>query len=70
MAFSSALAQNVTTEEKVEYSNDKYRVETNRFRSNWFVRVGAGGLFYWGDHDRQCNFGDHIAPAFDVAVGK
>ena len=34
MAFSSALAQNVTTEEKVEYSNDKYRVETNRFRSN------------------------------------
>lgn len=71
MALCPAFAQtSTTTEEKIEYSTDKYKVETNRFRSNWFVSVGAGGQVYFGDHDRQCKFGDRIAPALDIAVGK
>lgn len=71
LALCSAFAQtNVTVEEKVEYSTDKYKVETNHFWNNWFVSVGAGGQVYFGDHDRQCSFGDRIAPALDVAVGK
>lgn len=39
-------------------------------RCNWFISAGAGPQVYFGDHDRQCRFGDRIAPALDVAVGK
>lgn len=70
VALCPALAQTSRVEEKVEYSTDKYKVETNRFWSNWFVSVGGGGQIYFGDHDRQCDFGDRIAPALDVNVGK
>lgn len=70
MALCPAFAQTSTVEEKVEYSTDKYKVETNRFWNNWFVSLGAGGQVYFGDHDKQCSFGDRIAPAVDVAVGK
>lgn len=57
-------------EEVVEYSTDKYKVETNHFWNNWFVSVGGGAQIYFGDHDKQCDFGDRLAPAFDIAVGK
>ena len=49
---------------------DKYKVETNRFWSNWFVSVGGGLNMYMGDHDRQMKFGDRLSPALDVAFGK
>ena len=68
-AFSQAK-DNVHLEETVEYNDDKYRVETNSFWSNWFISVGAGGNVYFGDHDRQADFGKRIAPALDIAVGK
>lgn len=45
-------------------------METNRFWSNWFISLGAGGQVYFGDHDKQVDFGKRIAPAFDIAVGK
>lgn len=69
-AFVPAIAQISDTEERVEYSTDKYKVETNRFWSNWFISVGGGAQVYFGDHDKQINFGKRIAPALDVAVGK
>ena len=56
--------------ETVEYSNDKYKVETNRFWSNWFISVGAGPQILFSDHDKQMKFGDRISPALDIAVGK
>ncbi|HJC93485.1 MAG TPA: cell envelope biogenesis protein OmpA, partial [Candidatus Phocaeicola excrementigallinarum] len=56
--------------ETVEYSNDKYKVETNRFWSNWFISVGAGPQVLFSDHDRQMKFGERISPALDIAVGK
>ncbi|WP_308755763.1 OmpA family protein [uncultured Bacteroides sp.] len=66
-----ALAQQPSSpEETVEYSTDKYKVETNRFWSNWFITVGAGGQIFFGDHDKQASFGDRLAPALDIAVGK
>lgn len=52
--------QKAGSTEYVEYSSDKYNVETNGFWSNWFVSVGAGGQVYFGDHDRQASFGDRI----------
>lgn len=55
----------------VETKNaDKYRVETNRFGSNWFVGFGVGGQMYFGDHDKQMKFFDRISPAFEVYFGK
>lgn len=63
-------AQNSTVEEKVEYSSDKYKVETNRFWSNWFISAGAGVNFGFTDHDKQADFGDRISPALDLSVGK
>ena len=56
--------------ETVEYSNDKYKVETNRFWSNWFISVGAGPQVLFSDHDKQMKFGERISPALDIAVGK
>ena len=56
--------------ETVEYSDDKYKVETNRFWSNWFISVGAGPQVLFSDHDRQMKFGERISPALDIAVGK
>lgn len=73
MAFAAVAtvhAQDVHTTEEVTYNDDKYRVETNSFWSNWFISVGAGGNVYFGDHDRQADFGKRIAPALDIAVGK
>ena len=56
--------------ETVEYSTDKYKVETNRFWSNWFVSAGAGVQVYFGEHDSQQSFGKRLSPALDIAVGK
>lgn len=70
VAISPAFAQNSNVEEKVEYSADKYKVETNRFWNNWFISLGAGGQVYFGDHDKQIDLKKRIAPALDVAVGK
>lgn len=70
LVFCPAWAQTSTIEEKVEYSTEKHKVETNNFFHNWFVSAGAGVQFYMGDHDGQCKFGDRLAPALDVAIGK
>ncbi len=69
LSMTSVMAQS-TIEEKVEYSTDKYKVETNRFWHNWFVSVAGGTQVYYGDHDKQCDYADRLAPALDVAVGK
>ena len=74
-AASPVFAQEAETDEngsytdKVEYSSDKYKVETNRFWSNWFVSVGGGVQMYFGNHDKQADFGDRLGGALDVAVG-
>ena len=71
VALCPAFAQtSEAVEEKVEYSTDKYKVETNRFWDNWFVSVGGGGQIYFGDHDKQIDLNKRIAPALDIAVGK
>ena len=75
-ASGTALAQETQTvqngdfTETVEYSTDKFKVETNRFWSNWFVSAGGGVNLYFGDHDKQVKFGKRLAPAVDVAIGK
>ncbi len=66
----SLSAQNSTVEEKVEYSKDKYKVETNRFWSNWFISAGAGVNFGFTDHDKQADFGDRIEEKVEYSKDK
>ena len=70
LAQSEQTIQNGDFTETVEYSNDKYKVETNHFWDNWFLSVGAGPQVMFGDHDKQIGFGKRISPALDIAVGK
>lgn len=61
-----AQQERITTTENM----DKYKVETNRFWSNWFISAGGGGQIYFGDHDKEMSLGKRISPAVDIAVGK
>lgn len=70
LAQSEQTTQNGGITEKVEYTDDKYKVETNHFWDNWFLTVGAGPQVMFGDHDKQIGFGKRISPALDIAVGK
>lgn len=54
----------------VTESDDKYEVKTNRFFDNWFLGLSAGGQMYFGDHNKQQEFGDRISPYFQGYIGK
>ena len=72
-AASSVFAQTeqkADTTETVEYSTDKYKVETNSFWSNWFISAGAGAQFYVGEWDSELSFGKRLSPSVDVNIGK
>ena len=70
LAFGAIFAQDVVVKESVEYSSDKFKVETNGFWDNWFIGIAGGAQVYYGDHDNRCDFVDRIAPAAEIAVGK
>ena len=73
LAVTPALAQpSVKTDTTVNviYSADKFKVETNHFKYDWFINVGGGAQIYFGDHDKQAKFGDRLAPALNISVGK
>lgn len=74
LAGMTALAQQPTvrtdTTVTVEYDSNKYRVETAPFKANWFLGVDGGTQIYFGEHDKQCKFGDRLAPALNIFVGK
>lgn len=59
-----------TTEETVEYSKEKYRVQTAGPKANWFVGVAAGPQVYFGDGDKTAAFGKRISPDLEIYVGK
>lgn len=51
-------------------STDKHSVATNRFFDNWFISIGGGAQLYFGDHNKQMEFGDRLTPSFDANIGK
>lgn len=61
-------SSNVQTETTT--SSDKFKVETNHFWNNWFITVGGGMNVFFGDLDKHMKFGDRLAPALDVSIGK
>ncbi|MFA6831183.1 MAG: OmpA family protein [Bacteroidaceae bacterium] len=56
--------------QQTENKDAKYKVETNKFWSNWFISVGGGVQVYTGDSDTKQDFTDRLAPALDFSVGK
>ena len=44
--------------------------ETNRFFDNVFVGVAGGVNLYFGENDSEGKFGNRLAPAMDIHVGK
>lgn len=72
-ALHTAAAQSHSADSVViteTQANDKYRVVTNMFSSNWFAGFGVGAQIYEGDHDSMMNFGDRIAPMGGIYIGK
>ena len=71
-AMGMAAAQEVATTEEVlseEVTNTR-RYEVGRFADNWSIGVGGGVNMYFGEHDRQMNFGDRLSPNLEVYVAK
>lgn len=60
-------ADSVYTETR---TNDKYRVVTNRFGSNWEIGFGLGGNVLFGEHDKQMKFLDRVGPQVGIHVAK
>lgn len=70
LAASSLSAQSGDPTTTFEENSDKYKVETNRFWSNWFITAGGGAQMYFGDHDKQMSIGKRLSPSLDLGVGK
>ena len=51
-------------------SGSYVRAQETQNDARWFVTLGVGGQLYWGDHDKQLDFGSHLSPSFDIAAGK
>jgi outer membrane protein OmpA-like peptidoglycan-associated protein len=66
----SLWAQSESPDVAIEESTDKYKIETNRFWSNWFVGAGGGPQIYFGDHNKQLSLKNKLSPALDLSVGK
>lgn len=70
MLCGTLWAQPGSPDVAIEESTDKYKVETNRFWSNWFIGVGGGTQIYFGDHNKQLSLKNRLSPALDLSVGK
>lgn len=66
----SASALYAQTTEQVIVDENKHRFITNGFWDNWFIQAGAGAQMYFGDHNKELEFGDRLTPAFELAAGK
>ncbi|MBQ2367366.1 MAG: hypothetical protein II296_03505, partial [Bacteroidaceae bacterium] len=51
-------------------TDDRFRVVTNRFWSNWFVLGNVGMHAFYGDYSRFGTIEDFISPDINVGFGK
>ena len=54
----------------IEESEEFIKDDVDAYKKNWFITVAGGGQVYFGDHDKQCDLIDRIAPNAEIAVGK
>lgn len=66
----AAATSSLFAQENEKAEKRSYRVETNRFGSNWFISAGGGVQMYLGHDDVKADLKDRITPAVDVAIGK
>ncbi|MFD2557066.1 OmpA family protein [Sphingobacterium tabacisoli] len=70
-AYSQASSSHQVKRDTVVIADDnKFRVMTNSFWSNWFMGASGGGEIYFGDHNKQMKFGERIGPVFSLYGGK
>lgn len=62
--------QGIRKDTTVVVDNNKYKVISNTFWSNWFLGAGAGAQVYFGDHNKQAPFSDNLTPHFGLHLGK
>jgi len=67
---SFAQSQPVRRDTVVTQLTDKYKVVTNKFFDNWFLGASGGAQIYFGDHDKQMQTKDRLAPALNFSLGK
>ena len=63
----SAFSQDETV---IEIQGQKGPYVTNGFGDNWFFSAGGGAQIYFGQSDTYGDFGDRVAPALDISLGK
>lgn len=66
ISLAAFAQQDFSAAEKVE----KYSVQTNRFKDNWFIGANVGGQMYLGDYRSLDSKGKLITPAFEINAGK
>lgn len=70
-AYSQASSSHQVKRDTVVIADDnKFRVMTNSFWSNWFMGASGGGEIYFGDHNKQMKLGERIGPVFSLYGGK
>lgn len=65
----SAIAQNTQSSNSIE-KTEKYTVQTNLFKDNWFVGANIGAQLYVGDRISEGKAGKLVTPIFEVNAGK
>jgi len=55
---------------RLQPTDDRYRVVTNRFQHNWWVSADIGGHTFRGDWSGNGKFKETLSPNFTVGVGK
>ncbi len=55
---------------RLQPTDDRYRIVTNRFWDNWFVLGNIGGHAFFGDYGSVGDFSGLLSPDFNVGVGK
>ncbi len=63
----TAFAQTNNTEAS---KTEKYTVQTNLFKDNWFIGANVGGQYYIGDGRKLSSRKKLLSPVFEVNVGK
>ncbi len=69
MQFANAQTIDSVVTKEVKTA-DKYTVETNHFKHNWFISAQVGGQMMFSDHGSNMDFFDRISPAFELNFGK
>lgn len=64
------ICETCETFSQAQPTDDRYRVVTNRFWSNWFVLGNVGGHAFFGDYGTLGKLSEKMSPSFSIGFGK